>query len=248
MRSKPRRLKRKAQQGRRAIKALAAGAAIAAGTQAYAAPVRFDNPAVGQPGHFQWDAGNQYNRALYISLPSGQQGNQSYSDDYGGFVRGRRSFARTAETNDGYGHVTPAWVQAGLFNTGMPSADILTDTGEYGNAWGFSASDAIPGTSAHWARNPSYGDAFGKVRNPSTGASLIPEGVPAYLGVRISNLAGGAGWHYGWIGVIRNAGNLQAFAWGYETDLGTPIPAGIPEPGSLALLALGAGAVVVRKR
>ena len=39
---------------RRATEALVAGAAIAAGTQAYAAPVRFNNPPHGEPGHFHW--------------------------------------------------------------------------------------------------------------------------------------------------------------------------------------------------
>ncbi len=38
----------------RAARALAAGAAIAAGTQAYASPVRWDNPSPGSPGHFDW--------------------------------------------------------------------------------------------------------------------------------------------------------------------------------------------------
>ena len=66
--------------------------------------------------------------------------------------------------------------------------------------------------------------------------------------MRISNLAGGAGWHYGWIGVIRNAGNLQAFAWGYESDLNTPIAAGVPEPGTLAMLAFGAALALGRRR
>ena len=86
------------------------------------------------------------------------------------------------------------------------------------------------------------------LRARCTGISLIPEGIPAYLGVRISNLAGGAGWHYGWIGVIRDAGNLETFAWGYESDIDTPIAAGIPEPGTLAMLALGTVLVARRRR
>jgi len=221
----------------RAVKALAAGAAIAAGTQAYGSPIRFDNPPPGEPGHFAWDTGMQYYNALYINLPSEQQGSAMYFDYYGFPQRGPRSFSRTAEWY--YYGWHPAWVSAGWFWNSMPNADIQTDTGNYGNAWGFAAGETVPSPTALWDHTY-YGGSMGKVRDPNTGSSLIPEGVPAYLGVRISNLAGGAGWHYGWIGVIRNAGNLQAFAWGYESELDTPIPAGIPEPGTLALLAFGA--------
>jgi len=129
----------------------------------------------------------------------------------------------------------------------MPNADIQTDTGSYGLAWGFAAGQTVPDPAALWDHT-FYGGSMGKVRDPATGISLLPEGVPAYLGVRISNLAGGAGWHYGWIGVIRDAGNLETFAWGYESDIDTPIAAGIPEPGTLAMLALGTVLVARRRR
>jgi hypothetical protein len=247
MRAMRRRRKHAGQKHNRALKALAAGAAIAAGTQAYAAPVRFDNPPPGEPNHFEWGTNPvyAYYNALYIQLPPEQQGNQNYPGEYGGFQRGPRSFSRTAEWN--YYGWHPGWVVAGWFWEGSPNADIQTDTGSYGNAWGFASGEMIPNPSALWDHT-FYGGSQGKIRDPNTNFSLIPEGVPAYLGVRISNLAGGAGWHYGWIGVLRTGGNLAAFAWGYETELGTPVAAGIPEPGSLALLALGAAAVVARRR
>jgi len=245
MRSSSRHRERKHRSRTRAAKALAAGAAIAAGTHAYAVPIRFDNPPPGEPNHFEWGTGYAYWNALYIHLPPQQQGNQNYSDPYGGFIRGPRSVSRTAEWF--YYGWHPAWVVAGWFWEGLPNADIQTDTGSYGNAWGFSAGQTIPSPLAQWDHTP-YGGSLGRVRDPNTGFSLIPQGVPAYLGVRISNLAGGAGWHYGWIGVIRNGGNLQAFAWGYETELGTPIAAGIPEPGTLAALAFGAILAARRQR
>jgi len=78
------------------------------------------------------------------------------------------------------------------------------------------------------------------------GASLLPEGLVTYLGVRFN----GPDWHYGWIAMIREGVELDALGWGYETEPGVPIGVGVPfpEPGTLAMLALGAGAVAARRR
>lgn len=46
----------------------------------------------------------------------------------------------------------------------------------------------------------------------------------------------------------QNTVELDAFAWGYETDPDVPIAAGIPEPGTLAALALGAAAALAGRR
>jgi hypothetical protein len=62
------------------------------------------------------------------------------------------------------------------------------------------------------------------------------------MGVRFNDVDG---YHYGWISVVRNGLDLDAFAWGYETEPGVPIIAGIPAPGTLAALAFGA--VVTRR-
>ncbi len=62
-------LKPQASSLRPAAAALAAAAVIAAGTQAYASPVRFDNPA--GPGHFVWgvDGVNDY---TFLDITEGQ--------------------------------------------------------------------------------------------------------------------------------------------------------------------------------
>jgi hypothetical protein len=72
--------------------------------------------------------------------------------------------------------------------------------------------------------------------------SDFPEGVAGYMAVRFSDIDG---YHYGWIGVVRNFNSMDfdAFAWGYETDPGVGIVAGIPAPGTLAALAFGVAAV-----
>jgi len=74
--------------------------------------------------------------------------------------------------------------------------------------------------------------------------SELPEGETTYLGARLDL---GSGYQYGWVEVVREWNGLHAFAWGYETDPGVPIPAGAPEPGTLALLAFGALAAVGRR-
>jgi hypothetical protein len=77
--------------------------------------------------------------------------------------------------------------------------------------------------------------------------SYLPEGTPTYLGVRF-DLGGGN--QFGWIGVVRDGFQLDAFAWGYETEVGVAIAAGagIPAPGGLALIALGALGITRRRR
>jgi hypothetical protein len=68
------------------------------------------------------------------------------------------------------------------------------------------------------------------------------------MGVRFIDMDG---YHYGWISVVRHGNDFlqldfDAFAWGYETEPGVPIIAGIPAPGTLAALAFGA--VVTRRK
>ena len=77
--------------------------------------------------------------------------------------------------------------------------------------------------------------------------SPLPYDEETYLGVKFDL---GPGDQYGWIGVVFSSADytLDAFAWGYETDVGVPIPAGAPEPGTLAVLAVGAAAVLARRR
>ena len=65
-------------------------------------------------------------------------------------------------------------------------------------------------------------------------ASFLTPG--SYIGVRIT-LDDGV--HYGWI---------RGGSWGYETSAGVPIAAGVPEPSSIALLALGAVPLLRRNR
>ena len=77
------------------------------------------------------------------------------------------------------------------------------------------------------------------------GYTNLPEGVEPYLGIRFDL---GGGYQHSWLGVVHTGPELDAFAWGYETEVGVPIPAGVPEPGTLAALAVGAAALLGRRR
>jgi hypothetical protein len=90
--------------------------------------------------------------------------------------------------------------------------------------------------------------------NQGTGAGNFTvdniTGNPQYLGLKFQ-LASGGPTYYGWIGVdITNATDLsgQVTGFAYENS-GGAIPAGaIPEPSGLALLALGAPFLLMRRR
>lgn len=84
----------------------------------------------------------------------------------------------------------------------------------------------------------------GRITEPDN-PSLLPEGVDSHFGIAFT-LADGI--HFGWIGVVRNASILDAFAWGYETVPFMPIAAGAPEPATLAILVLGGIGILTRRR
>ncbi len=199
---------------KRAAQALAAGAAIAAGTQAYASPVRFDNPPPGNPAHFDWATAGAATGLDITQAPGSQPAGGSGPAVFDQYVDGDESFG-TVYAPAGGG------VQVGGY------ADWFL--------WPVPPYTLIP-SGVPW------GD-FGFVSYPDLG-SLLPEGQRVYLGLRFDP---GDGTHYGWMSVAREGVELEAFAWGYETEAWVPIP-GYPEPGTLSLLAFGAAAATARRR
>jgi hypothetical protein len=202
---------------------LAAAAAIAAGTQAYGEVVIFINPDPGEPGHFDWALGSdELNPNVWLDITRD-------STDQGGIVGPSSVGQKFVFSYDGQSWnrtQSGASVNSSGFTRALESGDLIN------NALNFAL------ISTHAARLqvpfPPY---WAYVSNFS--------GTPNYMGVRFSDVDG---YHYGWIGVVRNTSSLDfdAFAWGYETEPGVPIVAGIPAPGTLAALALGA--VVTRRR
>ena len=82
-------------------------------------------------------------------------------------------------------------------------------------------------------------------------ANSVPPGTQAYAGFRFNDSGGQV--HYGWILLSVRAGSIDFVSAAFESTTGTAILAGaVPEPGTMAALALGAvgfvGAVVRRRR
>jgi hypothetical protein len=203
---------------------LAAAAAIAAGTQAYGEVVIFINPDWGEPGHFDWNLGPEVGppgtpaQWLDITRPS---------TDQGGLV--------------GPSSVGQLYLYYYLGNSQNITRDganvAISGGGSFGFTWAFETGDQIDGSSnftdyALHAEGVWYYYPYQFIVYSS-----FPSNEIGYMGVRFSDVDG---YHYGWIGVVRNYVDFDAFAWGYETEPGVPIIAGIPAPGTLAALAFGA--------
>jgi hypothetical protein len=221
--------RRKKKAAGRAAAALTAGAAIAAGTQAYADPIRFDNPAPGDPGHFDWQQGDGYNPLTWLDItrPSTDQGDYYYAYSNAPLVG--QYFGEQPYVNYDFG---PSGYVAKQY-MGFPIYYHLTKAFAGGAV--IDGSQYFDSLSDHVVDLSYYG----------YGVYSFFDITARYMGVAFEDYNGRT--HYGWIGVTRNGTDLDAFAWGYETTAFTPIPAGIPEPGSLALLALGALAAVRRR-
>jgi len=134
--------------------ALAAAAAIASGTAAYASPVRFDNPP--GPGHFEWYSGVAGSDIwLDIALPAASQPDLPSP--------------------------TGAWqvVQADLSQVLGAPGEMEFQVGGYANLFlvGVNSGDLIP------SGYPWLGDPFISTTTPGFEGEL-PEGVATYLGVR----------------------------------------------------------------
>ncbi len=187
--------------------ALAAAAALAGGTVAYAEVVRFDNPPHGDPGHFEW-----------ISL-----------DPFPG-VGLDPTLDAASQTGGNLGpgefhqYIYPGSPYTTMGTGGTPSGEVLV--GDTGGAFpdgsllfSLNSGDSIP----TGPEGVSWKD-FGYVYYPAGPGSLLPEGLQTYVGIRFPI---GGNTHYGWIGVVRqNTYELETFAWGYETEPGVPIAAG----------------------
>jgi len=188
---------------RRTASVLAAAGAIAGGTQAYAVPFRFDNPAHGEAGHFHWVGTIGEYVWLDVTVPSEDQKGWFPIGKVGQRVSaGGQSNLASFPGSRQVGTVFPD----SYLHVGVPSGELIPTDGKA------------------WEHYPTY--TLYPAWDPET---LLPEGQATYLGIRFDL---GAGDQYGWIGVVRNGAELEAFAWAYERDPGVPIEAGTISAGA----------------
>ena len=210
--------------------ALVAAGAIAAGTSAYAAPIRFDNPAHGDAGHFHWGDGERLNLLLAAAdnPELGQVGGSAFS---------QADFGIISTIGGNVAHVQSVITQAAGYY-GIIDLPLIADVG---------VGTMIPDASLSWDSDTPY---QGLINDGYYGlGSLLPESQLVYLGTRFEAPDdGNFDFQYGWIAGVRTGFHFEATAWGYEADHGVPVAAGAPEPGSLALLAFGAAAFAKRRR
>jgi hypothetical protein len=199
---------------------LAAAAALAAGTQAYGEVVIFINPPEGEPGHFDWALSwNDFSPNVWLDITRP-------STDQGGLV-GPRSVGQVGGPGGPYSYPTN-FTDGGASVASSVNPPITTS---------FKKGELIDGLAG-----PFYSHSL----HFYFGIGSFGPGL-SYMGVRFLDIDG---YHYGWIAVFNpddSSFEFDAFAWGYETEPGVPIIAGIPAPGTLAALAFGA-ALTGRRR
>lgn len=220
-----------------AAKLLATAAAIAAGTQAYGGAVRFENDT-----NFDW-----YFTTLDITRSAASQTFGGVGDVTG-----------TSIYLDYFSDFYPAFTYWHSYTSGN-GAELWNSGFSNRYSSGFNAGDQIgPGMSGGaWNQSSTLefyfiqGDAYyvypyGYYYTYTEGnRGLLPtDGSPAYIGVRLTI---DSAQHYGWIGLTNSSGFIDVFAWGYETEAGVGIAAGVPAPGTMGLLAVGAAGVFCRR-
>ena len=236
---------------------LAGAFALAGGTSVYGAIV-----SVAPPGDY----------SVPLGTSTGPVGNPDYDATYAG---DRPWDVDGNGTNDFFFRLRYPGAPAGgtgiewqdTFNpfTGLGATNgAISYTGGFGARYGFAlaaganigpggafstGAGVILGSRYYSAGTPSFYGGF--AAGPNANGAVTP-GTTAFAGFRFN---APDGTHYGYIQLNLNAGTYDFVSAAYETTPGTAIAAGaqpIPEPGTLAMLAVGAvgalGAAVSRRR
>lgn len=217
------------QLGNHKAELIATAAAIASATTAMGESIRFDTAS------FSWT-----NSLLDLTLASDAQvygnpgdasGTSIYLDYFGDFYP---TFS--------YQHTYTSGGGAEIFNGGFSYGyakplDFGTLIGPDLVDGQFSAGSSLDFV---WSAYDYY---TGEPSNGNRG--ILPQGVDTYIGVRL-DIDGAT--HYGWIGLNMHGAHPDVFAWGYETVAGVAVGAGVPAPGALGVLAVGAAGTLRRKK
>jgi len=142
-----------------------------------------------------------------------------------------------------YSHTYTSGNGAEIFNSGF--SDNYAKPLDFGSAIGPSLNDGSfnQGSTFEFSFTACNYPYFDDCTSGNRG--LLPAGEDTYLGVRLTI---DGNFHYGWVAVNRSGTYLDILAWGYETEAGVAIGAGVPTPGPLAVLAVGAAGVLTRKK
>lgn len=200
---------------------------LAAGSSAYASVVRFDNS----------------------------------SGDYTWFLEEWLDVTRSPLDQDGWS--APSAFLQYLYYGYSREVDFYgygTVANDYGIATSFMSGDEVGYddfySSYGWAAGARYED-YGQLVEAGLNDDpawnvFVGGGSPGFIGLRFMDEEEAA--HYGWMKVLWNdpEERFDALAWAYETDEDKPIviddSTDIPEPGTLALFAAGAGALLIASR
>jgi len=128
-------------------------------------------------------------------------------------------------------------------------ATLANSAGGGANTWS-TAAQAVLGSRYLSGGVPTYYSGFASGPGGPSGHNAVAPGTPAFVGFRFT-LNGAT--HFGWLQLSVGPGSIDFISAAYENTPGAAIAAGaIPEPSSLAMLAMGAvgvaGLTVARRR
>jgi len=151
--------------------------------------------------------------------------------------------ATTSQPGDFYGSSAAAWINIDFAGVDVVNGDGLFPLIQAPDQVVNLAYNAPVDSSGTFAAGPSA-----STTHLGTGPGQFQASVPGFIGFRMN--PSGSGDQYGWLQVSLNddpsGGVIHSYA--YESDIGVPIGAGVPEPGTAANILVAAASLILRRR